>query len=240
MLREDFADAVLRLLFVEVPADIPDFVHFDLAQATNLAYQTLWTSAEAEFFTQKPATLTVTKNIATYALASSVQAVRPPATFNGAPLIAVTDEGVFDRPALLGLTLSNSGTPKIYCVLSENAGSTVADAVKLTLKLKPIPSASGSFAYTAHSHPPRFTACDLRSDMLSLPAPHEFVEGVVVPLTRYYLTRSHWFSNHKMLGELKADYREAMNKLGLLIPQEPQTPRGPTLPAQTQPQPQQQ
>lgn len=224
-------EAILRPLGVEVAASVPAFVHEDAAIAVTAAYQTAWSSPLARFFTEESRSLTTEDGEGSYALPSSVMRIVGPVSIADAPLLEIREDAHWQRLSLLGISFAeDDDVPQIYHLetgLSRaepgSDGSAVSeDAASIVLELKPVPGDEYTVNYRAVMHPPRFSACDLEDDGSAMPAPHEFVETFILPLARYYILRSHWFSrlDTALEARLAEDYNAAMETLGLLDPRQ--------------------
>lgn len=210
--------ALLRLVYAEVSATTPAYIHEDAAMAFNGAYQLLWASPKTGYFTEESATVSIVDGTSAYALPASTLKLIGPTRLRGYDLIEVEQYANFQRPALIGLSLDATGTPRIFHLDCERADSSLADFVSVTLRLKPTPDFSDTLTYTASTHPPSFSACDLEVDTGSMPAPQEYFESVILPIARRNMSRSHWFRNKEAVPGIDADYQSALSLLGLLNP----------------------
>lgn len=231
----------MRELWVETSSRAPDYIHEDVALNCTRAYQTLWASPEVRYFTQVEKTLQLLEGVSSYTLPAEVMKMLNPVTLRGKQLLEVGEEANFFRPAVLGLSLAETGTPVIFHPHAQRELSGGADLVNISFEVKPTPDTEDTLTYFCSTHPPRFSACDLEVDEGDMPAPHEYFESCVLPLWRWYLTTCHWFDNPRLLPILQADYREAMIKLKLLDPSQdmdnPKTePEAPQLPTARQQQ----
>jgi hypothetical protein len=90
-----------------------------------------------------------------------------------------------------------------------------ADAAKISLCLAPTPNANATLEFDAILEPTEYSAADLSDSAVSVPVAHKYVEEILLPLVRYFLTRSRFFTNADKLPMLEADYKAAMDSMGL-------------------------
>lgn len=68
---------------------------------------------------------------------------------------------------------------------------------------------------------PRFlnyTGADIDNSSIIPDVAHEYVEMVFLPLARFYITRSHWFSYNEMLPKLEQDFTQALSVIKQINP----------------------
>lgn len=199
----------------------PAVIHEAAASAFTAAYQLLWASPKTSYFTQQDLTISVLVSTASYTLPDTFLKNVGPTTLGGITLIEVEQEAHFDRPALIGLTLAATGTPRIFFIDGlRNTTAGASDLVSRILKLKPTPTTTGTLSYKAATKPPTFTAWDLEKDSANMPAPAEYLESVILPIAVRHMSRNPWFPAKEApaLEAIEADYQVALGLLDLLNP----------------------
>lgn len=104
------------------------------------------------------------------------------------------------------------------------------DSVAMTLCLAPTPNANGTLAWNAIREPTSYTAANMDNAGTTIPVAHQYVETLLLPIFRWFLTRSRYFSAADKLPMLEADYKLALGAIGLGEPtQNPTRRTSPTM-----------
>ena len=103
--------------------------------------------------------------------------------------------------------------PTVSAEMSTPSGQ--ADSVTITLCLAPTPNASGTVEFDAIKEPPVYTAANMSDGAVSVPVAHQYVETILIPLFRYFLSRSRFFTNADKIPMIEADYKAALEAMGL-------------------------
>jgi hypothetical protein len=103
--------------------------------------------------------------------------------------------------------------PTVSAEMSTPSGQ--ADSVTLTLCLAPTPSENGVIECDVIKEPTAYTAANMSDGAVSVPVAHQYVETILIPLFRYFLSRSRFFTNADKLPMIEADYKAALEAMGL-------------------------
>lgn len=239
MTSSDLYEDLLRKLYIEDPSALSGTIlaglQADVLSAINRAFQTIWTAPNSEHFTRKHFTFNTAGGTSSYALDATVQKILGPVKLDGAtPHISpLKNRADFDYylTRFKG-QLSDSGSnarPEVYFL--ERLYANAAEATVVNMLLKPTPDAVYAVDFEASIEAPNFTQAQVEADT-DLPMPHGYIESILLPISRWYTTRSHYFMPDKRQGELsvmKIDYEEAMRQIGLTDPQAEQAKTAPTI-----------
>lgn len=220
-------DDLRRKLGVMTGEASPAGVDADVVSAMNWALQTMW-KAGSDYFTREAISVTLIVGQASYALATTTQAVLGPVkTSAGQLLRAVEDFGDVQNFALLYLGQASApmlnGAPLAYHVRNSRVDANNPHLV--TLYVMPAPDAA---AVTAHSPLSvdgvkvckTYTVADIAlTDAIQVA--DGYAESLFLPLARLQITRSHLFSQADNLARIQADAAMAMRTLGIEPEQKP-------------------
>ena len=229
---------LLRKLYIEDPSALDGTIlaglEAEVVSAINRAFQMIWTAPKSSHFTRKHFTFSVVGGTSSYALDSTLQAVLGPVKLDGATphLRAITERGDFDNyPTRFKGALSNaaaSGRPEAYFL--ERLFADAAEATTVNMLLTPTPDTSYSADFEGSIEAPNFTLAEIDADV-ALPMPHQYVESILQPIARMYITRSHFFMADRRQAEIQAftmDYAEARRQIGATDPLVPEDSTQPT------------
>jgi hypothetical protein len=104
------------------------------------------------------------------------------------------------------------GTPYAYFIENIRFG-TAGDIVQSYLYLCPKPSVSGTVVIEYIPTAPSYTTADFTPGTLFLPIPQNYTESVFLPIARWLVTRSSYFSRPDIAAQLKDDYDSAIQHL---------------------------
>jgi hypothetical protein len=207
---------LLGKLGIEDPTTAPAIALDDCVIALNAAMQILQTAGE-DYFTRQTLSQNISAGTASYMIAQSVQAILGPIRLASTPLMALESQGQYDQYARIfgGATAfgQGSGTPKAYHVQNLRNG-TIGDINRIFIWLAPIPDAFGILSIDVVNDAPGYVVADLSSTAV-VPIAQSYTESILLPIARFFITRSTLFSRQELLKPLTADYQEAMRRLGL-------------------------
>ena len=236
----DLLNDLLRKLYIEDPSALSGVIltglQADCVDAINRAFQTLWT-APADFFRRKHFQFATVSGTQEYTLEQGVQEVLGPVKVNGGTphLRPVKDRGDFDNYATrfqgsLTNVVSNA-QPKAYYL--ERLWQDAADSAVCKMLLTPTPDTAYTIDFEGSTEAPSFTLAELQAEP-DLPIPHNYVEGILLPVARLFACRSHYFmaaERQPEVQQFQQDFIMAMGQLGDSDPTLPQF----AMPASTSP-----
>ena len=210
---------LLSKLGIEDPTLATALMQQDIAIAVNQALQTLQTAGQDYFLRQK-ISVNITTGVQEYTVSQAIQAVLGPVRLNDSkPLRALLSRGeldqfdrIFESLATYGAAL---GEPIAYWIESLNNGAGTGNIDQINVYLAPTPSANGSIVIEVVETPPSYSATDVSVGTAILPVPQGYIDSLVLPLARMFVTRSSQFSRPDILPLLTADFQMAMQRLGL-------------------------
>lgn len=209
-------DDLYNLLDINAGVTVSDAVKADCANALNQALQQLNLSKD-EYFLSEEITQALTIGTANYALEDTIQRVVGPVRIVGGPhLREIRSKGQYEGFSYY-LDGATSGAPRAYFLDSRKASSG-GDAVAITLYLAPAPAEAGSVKLDVIKDITAYTAANMADTDKTVPVAHQYVESLLLPIARYYLTRSRFFTNTAKLESLAEDYQAAMVAIGLAEP----------------------
>lgn len=208
-------DLLLKLGFA-VAASAPALAKQDTIVAINGAMQMLQTAGE-DYFTRQTISQTISAGTASYMIGMNVQAILGPIRLGSVPLNALESQGQYDQYSrIFGGTIAfgaGTGTPKAYLVQNFRNG-TIGDINRIFIYLAPVPIATGQLSIDVVNDAPSYGVADLTSTD-PLPIAQNYTESILLPIARYLVTRSSYFSRQELLPQLAADYKTALQRLGL-------------------------
>ncbi|MEI7532854.1 MAG: hypothetical protein WCK57_00660 [Verrucomicrobiae bacterium] len=217
----DIRDECYRMLEINAGVTVSDSVKADCANALNRALQVM-NLAGKDYFLMETLTQALTIGVSEYVMAAAIQRVIGPVRLQGGShLRELRSRGQYDGFGLYFQGASSmavtSGTPVAY-FLESSRSTSGADSVTLTLCIAPAPVASGTVEFDAIKEPAAYTAANMSDTNTTVPVAHQYVETLLVPLVRYFLSRSRYFTNAGKLPLIEADYQAAMSAMGLADP----------------------
>jgi hypothetical protein len=217
---------LLRLVNIETVATAPSYIKDDAATALNQAFQEIWSSPDSDYFTREEKTLSTVAGTKAYVLAEAIQDILGPIRFTatGKPIAPCESKGelhAFGPIFQSGESYDVShGEPQVYYLDRTRSPSDEDEVLVVTLLLAPTPDKAYTITYDAALECPSFTRSDFCDTPLAkLPIPHKYVETILLPIARYNMTRSHFFSNQDLMKALEGDYLKAMRQIGYVDPQ---------------------
>lgn len=216
-------DEEYRLLDINAGVTVSDDVKADCANALNKALQ-MMSLAGGDFFLSESVTQAITANTATYTLGATIQRVIGPVRMSGGEhLRELRNKGQYQGYGTYlagGTTMTAAaGSPRAF-YLDTNKATTGADAVEIVLCLCPAPAADGSVVFDVIKEPTAYTAANLDTGTTTIPVAHQYTESILIPLVKYFLSRSRFFTNSDKLPLIETDYHAALAALGLADPVE--------------------
>lgn len=200
------------------PTVAPALAQQDVIIALNQAGQVLQRAGQ-DFFTRQYLDVTLISGQQEYALAQTVQAVLGPLRLaNGVPLQALLSRGELDQFDRIFLGSASygaaQGVPVAYWVEYMSNGDANGDIEQVNLYFCPIPTTNpGTVTAEVVLAWVNMAVADIGSTS-SLPVARNYVESILLPLARWYVTRSSQFSRPELLPGLESDYQQAIASLG--------------------------
>ena len=210
--------AVWNLRGDTVVDDIKDRVLSDINAAMQLIYSR---ARHLDYFNLTTFELEVPEGSNSVAIPADVQSIvgnvrtGPPGRM---PLWALQSMAELEQfgPCYLGTPPGTRGTPLAYYVDRNSVG--------MALYIAPPALQSTVLEVDAAMEPPRFHWDDVvKATPLRLP--HSFAETLLMPIVRQRATAFKFFTNDSLKPAIEAQYKKAMNALGLVDPAPPQAAR---------------
>lgn len=226
MTLEEVRNNVLRVLWVEYPELVPDYIYEDVTTAINSALQLIWTSPHA-YFRQTEITAIVPSG-GSVDLPDSIQEVQTPMWIpsqNNRELHRILDQSEFNQfyQRFHGKTEAQAvadGTTEASYYFIKSRNQAGDDNVKTTLLVTPKPSADLSVTFLATVEAPSFTVDEIQNvnSITTVGMPHKYVESTLLPMARFFATRSHFFFEKDKLSMISADVTRAAAFIGVANP----------------------
>lgn len=218
MTLQAIRDDLLRLLDIERPDTAPDHAVDAVATAVNQAFQAIWAYSDEDYFRRAESTVSLTAGVNRYALASTIQTVLE-ARIGSSPLRPVTTRADIEHFArrFLGATSETNGTPQAFWIERQQSGSG-ADSASMWLMLAPTPSSALTVTLEASTEAPTYSAATLDNDSSAPAMPHAYVESILLPIARYYITLSPWFADGDRVPQIKTTAEQAFAQIGGVAP----------------------
>lgn len=218
-LREIFDNAI-QILNIEKGDNSPPFIRERVVTDINAALQLLQT-APKDHFQREEITLNLVNGTNAYDLAAEVINVLLPVRIGSDTLTEITSRGEFDRFGQIYLGQTNtSGTRAkpmaVYVQRRRRTGN--ADPSKTQILFAPTPNATYTAKVEVTKTPPAYTVADLADPSPEVPVPHEFSESILLPIVRWNVRTSHFFSRQDLLSSMAEEYAKALDMLGLSNP----------------------
>lgn len=224
----ELRNLLLRKLYIEDPDGLDGTIltglKEDVAAGVNRAFQVIWT-APWDFFRRDEFTFNTVAATREYLLEEGIQEVLGVVKVNSATphLRPISNRSDFDSygTRFLGQLTDTvtAGSPKAYFL--QRFGTGDADAVQVKMFLVPTPDDVYTITYEASTEAPNFTVAEIdAAGDLSIPA--NYVESILVPLSRFFCSSSHFFLADRRAAEISqmnADFEMAMRQLGYTDPQ---------------------
>jgi len=236
-LRKIF-DNLIALLGVETSDNSPQAMRDEAFAAIKAALQQMQGAGE-DYYGREEVTIVLSAGTSAYTLDKAVQTVLDDPRIGSRTLKKLKTRSLFDNygPLFLG-KLSRAvpeGSPLAYLVESlRDTATGEEDNVKIRISIVPTPAATGSMLVPVIKEPPTYTAADLCNDSVP-PVPHKYHESILLPLCRWNVVSSSYFSKPELLPALRDDRKRALIALGLVDPRE--QPRKQEAAAASQPEP---
>lgn len=210
------ADDLSGILGYTTASGAPALAKQDIVVAINGAMQELQRAGQ-DYFTRETLTLTLGAGTAFYVIPRSVQAVLGPVRLNDlVPLRGLNSRGELDQfdRIFLGDTDYGAalGTPVAYWPQFTRDGTT-GDIVRVAIYLAPVPNASGSLVVEVVNDAPRYAVADLTATT-DLPIAQNYTESIFLPIARWLVTHSSYFSRPDLRNQLQPAFDRAMALLG--------------------------
>lgn len=200
----------------------------DVTNAVNAALQEIWT-APLDHYRRASGTFNTVNGTASYAMAASVQSILTPVKIGTLSLRPFEHRSNFDHygTRFLGSTTDppTSAQPEAFYVERKKATSG-NDLSAVNILLTPTPDAVYTVSYDYVAEAPRYTDANMASTTV-LAFPHEYVESILLPIAKHYLTESHWFAHWdanetaQKSADTQGKYAPARAMLGLTDPNVP-------------------
>lgn len=219
MTRLEFKDLVLWGTTHSQAAAASNMLHQTMAAATNIAYQTAWRSPMSDAYRGRDYTIPTVIGQTEYALPAEIQEFTPPCRCAGYPLAEIERKGDFyGLAARFGTDADATGTPMFYLLHTENPASSNADAILLTLWLYPTPDAVRTVSYAGNVKAPHYTACDLEDAVGVMHCPDDYVELIILPLTKEAMMATSGFYRADIAAAITKEADRARERLGQIEP----------------------
>lgn len=216
---QQIRDDLLRKIWVEHPADAPAYLLDDVAVAVNQAMQAIWLSEDLHFSRAESRSVIFGAGVNKVTLGADVQRVLGDVRRNDGgflrPVYRRADIEYYAR-RFLGQMDESTGVPVVYWVQSVKSSSG-GDSVSAVLWVAPIPASTTEVIMQVELDAPHYTAGNLATTG-TIAMPHQYVEALFLPLARYFITRSHWFSNEEHRAAFQTDAEAAMVRFGMAVP----------------------
>lgn len=218
---------LLRKLYIEDPTTLAGTIlgglEDDVVAAINRAYQVIWT-APLDYFRRGEYTFATVSGTQAYTLEQGIQAIEGVVKLNGGtPHVApIQNRADFDNYGTRFLnqltnTIANA-IPQGYFL--QKFGQENADSVLLKMLFVPTPDDAYTVTFEASSEAPNLTLANVDAGV-DLHIPANYVESILMPLARYFVTGSHFFMvDHRPQEwqEASGDFGKAMAQLGYADP----------------------
>ena len=204
--------------------DIKDRVLSDINAAMQLIYSR---ARHLDYFNLTTFELEVPEGSNSVPIPADVQSIvgnvrtGPPGRM---PLWALQSMAELEQfgPCYLGTPPGTRGTPQAYYV--DRRALADWNSVGMALYIAPPALQSTVLEVDAAMEPPRFHWDDV-VHATPLRLPHSFAETLLMPIVRQRATAFKFFTNDSLKPAIEAQYKKAMNALGLVDPAPPQAAR---------------
>lgn len=218
----------MRKLYIEDPTTLSgtilDGLKDDVLRAINRSYQVMWT-APNDHFRRGEYTFNTVSGTQEYLLDSTIQQILGVVKVNGsAPYVSpIKDRADFDNYGTRFLnqltnTISNA-RPAAYFL--EAFGVDAAESSQVSMFFVPTPDDAYAITFEASSEAPSLTETTLDAET-DLRVPDQYVESILLPLSMFFVTDSHYFLIDQRQGEFQkanGEFGLAMAQLGFTDPQ---------------------
>jgi hypothetical protein len=234
MTLKELRDNVLRVLWMEQQATVPDYIWEDVTTAINSALQLMF-SSPLDYFRKEEYEVTFAAGETEKDLYSedNIQEVVGPlwiAAEENRELHRITDESEFNQffQRFFGMSEADAVTagtpaPSYYLVrtrrsYSENSGR---DASQCILAIKPAPTATVLIKMLCAKSAPEYSTATVTAWGGSevTPVPGHKMETTLLSLARWYAMRSHFFFEKDKIELINADAARAMQMLQVTDPE---------------------
>jgi len=226
MTLKEVRNNILRVLWLEYPALVPDYIYEDVTTAINSALQLIWMSPH-DYFRNVEMTATVPSG-GSVILDQTIQEVHSPLWIisdNNRELHRILDQSEFNQfyQRFHGKTEAEAvadGTNEASYYFIDTKNRAGDDNVEVTLKVTPKPSADIVVTFNATTEAPNYTVSEIQNvnDTLTVGMPHKYVESTLLPFARFFATRSHFFFEKDKLGQISGDVARASALIGVANP----------------------
>ena len=227
MTLKQIRDNALRVIWVEEGNDCtPDYIWSDVTTAINSALQYIWLSPHA-YFRQTEVTATVPSG-GSVVLPDNLQEVHSPlwvASENNRELHRILDQSEFNQfyPRFMGKTEAEAiecGAKEATYYFIKSRNQDDEDNTNVTLMVTPKPSNNIDITFLATVEPRLFTEEEIENltDVETIGIPHKYVETILLPMVRFFITRSHYFFEKDKLDMIRDDVGRAAAILGVANP----------------------
>jgi len=216
---------VLRVLWIECPSLAPAYIFEDVTTAINSAYQLIWTSPHS-YFRQNELTATVPTG-GSVDLPDSIQEVQTPLWIpsdNSRELHRITDQSEFNQfyQRFHGKTQAEAkadGVSEASYYFIKTRNQVGEDNAKVTLMVTPPPLADLDITYLATTEAPSYSVSQITNlTTETVGMPHKYVESTLLPMARFFATRSHFFFEKDKLSMINGDAKRAAAFIGVANP----------------------
>lgn len=217
-LREIFAN-VIQTLLIELDDSSPTFIRTRVVSDINAALQLMATGEN--YFTAEAITLNIGLATPSAALPEDTLNVSGPILLgDGVPLARIATRGEFDSFSQIYLNTKNAHAPArpVGVYISEGLRAGADNTVEAVASFVPAPDADYTVSLYISRRPHTYTVADLSGTSPVVPLPHKMAESILLPLVRWNVRTSHFFTSKDMLPSLEADYNAALTQLGLAAP----------------------
>lgn len=188
----------------------------DCWQSMNYALQVLQTAGEY-YFTRQKLACAFSAGTAVFSLPQTIQSIIGPGRWNDTiPLRAIVSRGEYDQFDRIFLGSAsfgvNSGVPMAYFVEDVRVGN-VGDVVQTNIYLCPRPALAGTLYIDVIPDTIAYGLADFNPGTALIPVAQNYTESVFLPIARWNITRSAYFSRPDIQPSLKDDYDRAMAHL---------------------------
>ena len=201
---------LLRKLNIENPATAPSYIVDDVLTAMNSAGQFM-NSAGHPFWL--PRTDSVAFGAVTEADLANARAVIAVRRQNGTPLFRTKGKHDFQNfEQIYGA--AKSGLARCFLVQPKEPAS---DAT-LVLSIGPSDLDAQTLEIECTPVFERWALADLDDAALSPSMPSDYIETLFLPVARFYVTRSHFFSNEELQVRIESDFSTAIGLIRAINP----------------------
>ena len=220
----DLRNDLLNLLHFEQTASAPVGAKDDIATALNRAFQEIFLRGP-DFFRRSEKSFNTVAATQAYTLTDDVQEVLEPVRIGLNTLQKVLSKGDILQwdTRFNGSTSVSASSGQPVCFYTERLNNGIShtdqEMAQVKIWLAPIPDDVYSVELEVAIEPPTYTRANFCDDPTpELPIPHKYVESLLLPVARYFVTDSHYFTDLQKLKGLEQGFTRAFENLGIADP----------------------